>query len=160
MGCWGGTDKTSRFCCVVSTPQAVIQCTLVGVWSYKIRLLSWKLGRPSHMAHTALQMHGAPCTGVSWRPAGATLVWLHHALASLDADLRSRHGPGARIVFRHGPYASSLIALADAAAAGAVHFSRRYEPAMQARARLRLATAQPRPCSQGRGLRATTLLPI
>ncbi len=60
-------------------------------------------------------------------------MWLHHALASLDADLRSRHGPGAGIVYRHGPYASSLVAIAEAAAAGVVHFSRRYEPAMQAR---------------------------
>ena len=60
-------------------------------------------------------------------------MWLHHALASLDADLRSRHGPGAGIVYRHGPYTSSLVAVAEAAAAGVVHFSRRYEPAMQAR---------------------------
>jgi len=78
--------------------------------------------------------------GISWRPAGATLVWLHHALASLDADLRSRHGPGAGIVYRHGPYPSSLVAIAEAAAAGVVHFSRRYEPAMQAR-RLLIVTA-------------------
>ena len=75
----------------------------------------------------------ALCTGVSWRPAGASLLWLHHALASLDADLRARHGPGAGIVYRRGPYASSLVAIAEAAAAGVVHFSRRYEPAMQAR---------------------------
>ena len=76
--------------------------------------------------------HGI-CAGVSWRPAGATLVWLHHALASLDADLRARHGPGAGVVFRSGPYAAALIAVAETADAGVIHMTRRYEPAMQAR---------------------------
>ena len=67
-------------------------------------------------------------------------MWLHHALASLDADLRARHGPGAGVVFRRGPYAAALLELAEAAAAGVVHMTRRYEPAMQAREALSIET--------------------
>ena len=71
--------------------------------------------------------------GTSWRPTGATLLWLHHALAALDSDLQRRFGCGAGIVYRRGPCLQALQSVAEAARAGAVHFSSRYEPAKQAR---------------------------
>jgi deoxyribodipyrimidine photo-lyase len=54
-------------------------------------------------------------------------LWLHHALTSLDDDLRRSYG--ARIVFKRGPYADALRETCVAAGATEVHASRRYEPA-------------------------------
>lgn len=69
--------------------------------------------------------------GSAWRPAGASLLWLHHALQSLDTDLQKRFGRGASIVYKRGPYLAALQSVAEAAGAGAVHFTSRYQPAMQ-----------------------------
>jgi hypothetical protein len=44
----------------------------------------------------------------SWRPGGASLLWVECALQSLSTDLVSRYGPGASIVYKHGPYAQAL----------------------------------------------------
>ena len=56
---------------------------------------------------------------------GASLVWLHASLQSLDTSLRSRFGPGAGIVFRRGPYLDALKDVAAKAEARCIHFSRR-----------------------------------
>lgn len=37
--------------------------------------------------------------GTSWRPGAASLLWLKHALQSMDADLRARYGAAAGIAF-------------------------------------------------------------
>ena len=60
-------------------------------------------------------------------PGGATRLWLHHALANLDADLRESYG--ARIVFMRGPYAQALREACAAVDAVEIHCSKRYEPA-------------------------------
>lgn len=44
----------------------------------------------------------------SWRPGAASLLWLQCALASLSADLVSRYGAGAAILYRPGPYTQAL----------------------------------------------------
>jgi hypothetical protein len=49
----------------------------------------------------------------SWRPGGASLLWAAAALQSLSADLKSRYGAGAAIVFRQGPYAAALQEVSD-----------------------------------------------
>lgn len=43
---------------------------------------------------------GGACAGTSWRPGAASRLWQHHALEALDADLQSRFGAGAGIVYR------------------------------------------------------------
>lgn len=43
---------------------------------------------------------GEECAGTSWRPGAASRLWQHHALEALDADLQSRFGAGAGIVYR------------------------------------------------------------
>jgi hypothetical protein len=57
------------------------------------------------------------------------LLWLHHALESLNADLIRQYGVGAAIVFRRGPYLPALLDVASATQSTVVHFGRRYEPA-------------------------------
>lgn len=52
-------------------------------------------------------------------------MWIEAALAALDRDLIARYGPGAKIVFRRGPYLEELQAVAEAVGAGAVYFGRR-----------------------------------
>ncbi|KAG1661782.1 hypothetical protein FOA52_003703 [Chlamydomonas sp. UWO 241] len=64
-----------------------------------------------------------------WRPGGASRLWLHMALSSLDADLEREYGPGARVVLRRGPYAEAVRQVAAAVGARRVYFNRRYEPA-------------------------------
>lgn len=51
---------------------------------------------------------------LSWRPGAASLLWVECALQSLSADLRSRYGPGATLVFKHGPYLQALSAVGAA----------------------------------------------
>lgn len=53
------------------------------------------------------------------------MVWIEEALRSLDRDLQQRYGPGAAILYRRGPYSEALVAIAAAAAAGAVYYNRR-----------------------------------
>ena len=64
----------------------------------------------------------------SWRPGAASRFWLHHALSSLDKELRYRYG--ASIIFRKADYYETLVDIAAGVGAGAVYFSKRYEPAM------------------------------
>ena len=65
-----------------------------------------------------------------WPLGGASRWWLHHSLASLDADL-SRMGQ--RLVHRAGPAEEVLRGLVREHAVGAVFWNRRYEPAVIAR---------------------------
>ncbi|KAK9843470.1 hypothetical protein WJX81_004296 [Elliptochloris bilobata] len=69
-------------------------------------------------------------SGMSWRPAGASLYWLQEALRSFDADLRSKIGAGAGVLYRRGPYLPALQQAAAALGAGAVYMGRRCEPAI------------------------------
>lgn len=85
-----------------------------------------------------------PATGSSWRPGGASLLWLQLALSSLDQDLVRRYGPGASIVYKRGPYAEALRQVAAAVGAYQVYYTRRYEPAAadaDARVEASLATS-------------------
>ena len=66
----------------------------------------------------------------AWNLGGAARWWLHHALAALQRDLAAR---GATLLLRRGPAAAVLAALIDETGAGAVHWNRCYEPALQAR---------------------------
>lgn len=54
---------------------------------------------------------------------GASLWWLHHSLASLDADLQKA---GAKLEIFRGKAAEIVPTLAKAAGAGALFFNRRY----------------------------------
>jgi deoxyribodipyrimidine photo-lyase len=59
------------------------------------------------------------------RMGGASRWWLHHSLASLDADLRKL---GSRLVLRAGRSDAVLAALAQETSASAIHCIRHYEP--------------------------------
>ncbi len=65
-----------------------------------------------------------------WAPGGASRLWLHHSLASLDAALRER---GSRLILRRGDSGAALADLVRATGATAVFWNRRYEPAIIAR---------------------------
>lgn len=65
-----------------------------------------------------------------WAPGGAARVWLHHALADLDAQLRAR---GLRLIIRRGPTGAAMDRLVRETGAGAIFWNRRYEPAVTAR---------------------------
>src|SRR6478609_3535255 len=65
-----------------------------------------------------------------WAPGAAARWWLHHSLAALDAALRER---GSRLVIRRGASGAVLRELIQATGAIAVHWNRRYEPAVLAR---------------------------
>jgi deoxyribodipyrimidine photo-lyase len=56
---------------------------------------------------------------------GASRWWLHHSLASLDADLRAK---GSRLILRRGKSEDVLAALAEETGAARVHCIRHYEP--------------------------------
>lgn len=82
-----------------------------------------------------------PRAAAPWVPGAASNWWLHHSLAALDADLREL---GSRLVIARGDSADILARLCAAHNAGAVHASRRFEPAFAAhdhRVIERLATA-------------------
>ena len=64
----------------------------------------------------------------SWAPGEASKVWLHHALAALDRDVRGRYGGGG-VHFVRGEHAPSLVAAAAAVNATAVFATKRHEPA-------------------------------
>ena len=59
------------------------------------------------------------------RMGGASRWWLHHSLASLDADLRAR---GSRLVLRRGRCEDVVAALAAETGAREVHALHHYEP--------------------------------
>jgi deoxyribodipyrimidine photo-lyase len=61
----------------------------------------------------------------TWKAGGASRWWLHHSLASLDADLRRR---GSRLIVRRGSTLDHLRDVARQSGAGAVFASRAYEP--------------------------------
>jgi deoxyribodipyrimidine photo-lyase len=65
----------------------------------------------------------------SWAPGAAARFWLHHSLATLDADLRRR---GSRLILVRGDAAQTLVELARASRAAAVYWNRRHEPASDA----------------------------
>jgi deoxyribodipyrimidine photo-lyase len=65
-----------------------------------------------------------------WVPGAASRWWLHHSLAALDASLRER---GSRLVLARGDSLRVLRSLARSTGAGAVHWNRRHEPAIQKR---------------------------
>lgn len=65
-----------------------------------------------------------------WAPGGASRWWLHHSLAALDGDLRTR---GGRLVFRQGRSLVQLRQLIARTGAEAVYWNRLYEPAFVAR---------------------------
>ena len=56
---------------------------------------------------------------------GASRWWLHHSLASLDADLRKA---GSRLILRRGRCEDVLPALAEETGARRVHAMHHYEP--------------------------------
>jgi len=60
-----------------------------------------------------------------WQPGGASRWWLHGSLDRLDADLRRR---GSRLTLRTGDAAAVLAALVRETGAGAIHWTRCYEP--------------------------------
>jgi deoxyribodipyrimidine photo-lyase len=68
----------------------------------------------------------------AWAPGGASRWWLHHSLAALDAELRKK---GSRLILREGDSLEALRGLIRETGATAVHWSRRYEPAVEARDR-------------------------
>ena len=66
-------------------------------------------------------------TEADWVPGGASRWWLHHSLAALDTALRTR---GSRLVIARGETGEILRRLAKQTGARAVHWNRRYEPAV------------------------------
>ena len=71
---------------------------------------------------------GAPAPCPAGSAGGASRLWLHEALQSLDEDLRTRYATP--LLFAAGP--SALLSTCQDLQAGAVHCSRRYEPAQVA----------------------------
>ena len=83
----------------------------------------------AHARILAVYVH-APDEEAPWRPGGASRWWLHHSLASLDADLRRR---GARLHLASGPTFAALRALAKQVQVDAIYWNRLYEPAVRRR---------------------------
>src|SRR5215472_4495384 len=69
----------------------------------------------------------APEEEGAWPPGAASRWWLHQSLTALAAALDAR---GSRLIVRRGPSAQTLETLAAETGAGAVHWNRRYEPAV------------------------------
>jgi deoxyribodipyrimidine photo-lyase len=61
-----------------------------------------------------------------WAPGAASRWWLHQSLRALAHDLEKK---GSRLLIRRGPALETLRAVARETGAGAVFWSRRYEPA-------------------------------
>jgi deoxyribodipyrimidine photo-lyase len=72
----------------------------------------------------------APEEEKPWTPGGASRWWLHHALAGLDTQLRTR---SSRLILRTGPSVKTLLALARETGACQVFWCKRYEPEIQRR---------------------------
>lgn len=73
----------------------------------------------------------APDEESPWPPGAAARVFLHHALASLDADLRER--AGRLVCTRTEDSLATLRDMIHETGAKAVYWNRRYEPAVRAR---------------------------
>jgi deoxyribodipyrimidine photo-lyase len=69
----------------------------------------------------------------AWAPGGATRWWLHHALTSLDEQLRRLKS---RLIVRRGPALGALQKLIEQTGANCVVWNRRYEPAAIVRDKL------------------------
>ena len=88
--------------------------------------------------HAAIQRGGpvipvfiyAPDEEGDWPPGGARRWWLHHSLHALDQSLRER---GSRLTYRRGPTQETVDDLLKATGAAAIHWGRRYEPAIRER---------------------------
>ena len=65
-----------------------------------------------------------------WQPGGASNWWLHHSLQRLAKSLEER---GAPLLILKGDSLQCLESVIRATGAGAVHWNRRYEPALIAR---------------------------
>jgi deoxyribodipyrimidine photo-lyase len=87
-----------------------------------------------HEALTAAAKSGAPVLPVfvlddetqgDFRIGGATRWWLHGALKSLDASLKTHNG---RLYLRQGPAAHVLAELLGQTGAAAIHATRGYDP--------------------------------
>jgi deoxyribodipyrimidine photo-lyase len=87
-----------------------------------------------HAALSAAAATGAPLIPVyvlddetpgRWAAGGASRWWLHESLHSLDRDLRRR---GSRLILARGPALEVLCDLARETDAGALFWSRGYEP--------------------------------
>ncbi|MCA9284331.1 MAG: deoxyribodipyrimidine photo-lyase [Phycisphaerales bacterium] len=72
----------------------------------------------------------APEEEGDWPPGAASRWWLHHSLHALAERLRAR---GLDLIVRRGPTPDTIRNVARAVGAGAVHWNRRYEPAIIAR---------------------------
>lgn len=72
----------------------------------------------------------APEEEGDWPPGAASRWWLHQSLQSLDTELQLR---GSGLVLRRGPSLQALRDLIRESGAGAVFWSRRYEPALRTR---------------------------
>ena len=79
----------------------------------------------------------APQEEGAWAPGGASQWWLHHSLAALQADLRSR---GSDLIIRSTPdSAAELLDVARSTGAARVLWNRRYEPqAIERDARIKI----------------------
>jgi deoxyribodipyrimidine photo-lyase len=76
----------------------------------------------------------------TWAIGGAGRWWLHHSLVALDASLRKC---GSRLLLFQGDTADILLGLLRDTGATAVHWNRRYEPAIITRDKaLKLALAE------------------
>ena len=62
-----------------------------------------------------------------WRPGAASDWWLHHSLRALAQRLERQ---GLPLIVRRGPALEVLVALIEETGATAVHWNRRYEPAV------------------------------
>ncbi len=60
-----------------------------------------------------------------WRLGGASKVWLHHSLTSLDESLNRK---GSRLIIRAGDALTELRSIVQETGATAVYWNRRYEP--------------------------------
>lgn len=67
--------------------------------------------------------------GVQWQLGSASQWWLHHSLETLSASLEKL---GSRLILRRGAPDDVLAELAKETNAGAVHWTRCYEPAARA----------------------------
>ena len=72
----------------------------------------------------------APDEEAPWQPGAATLWWLHHSLAALDAELRAI---GSSLVLGAGESLAELTRLVDATGASAVYWNRLYDPLLTRR---------------------------